>query len=99
MSTPGPEWYSLADQRQFYELQKSEIVPLLELHNVPLWSSHAILSAAEHFFRTGAKPGESESDEQAANWWINQVDSKAVSVDVIYAVADIVRREREALNR
>ena len=73
--TPGPDYYRLADGRQFFEYSRDELVPMCK--GLDPWDVHCIISAAEHYFRRGAKKGESETDWDAFCWWLDLTSSES----------------------
>jgi hypothetical protein len=93
--TPGPDYYRLADGRQFYEYSRDELVPMCK--GLDPWDVHCTISAAEHYFRMGAKEGEYDTDLDANDWWVNRVSAQALPR--VVQVMDVVGREREKVGR
>lgn len=93
--TPGPDYYRLADGRQFYEYSRDELVPMCK--GLDPWDVHCIISAAEHYFRMGAKEGEYDTDFDANDWWVNRASSQALPR--VVQVMGAVGRERGKVGR
>jgi hypothetical protein len=93
--TSGPDYYRLADGRQFFEYSRDELVPMCK--GLDHWDVHCIISAAEHYFRMGAKEGEAETDLDAQDWWINRASNGAIQT--ILRVLMQVKSEREKVGR
>lgn len=84
--TPGPDYYRLADGRQFYEYSRDELVPMCK--DLGPWDVHCIISAAEHYFRMGAKEGEWDTDLEAFKWWCHRA-SPGSTLNAMKALADV----------
>ena len=96
--TPGPDYYALADGRQFYEYQREVIVPLTS--GLSVWDAHCVLIASEHFFRAGAKEGETVTDFQAISFWVAMATEEPdYAVEVWDIVVRHVADERKAVGR
>ena len=93
--THGPDYYRLADGRQFYEYSRDVIVPMCK--GLDPWDVHCIISAAEHYFRMGAKEGEADTDLDAQDWWVNRASNAAMRATV--SVLGAVGRERGKVGR
>ena len=91
--TPGPDYYRLADGRQFYEYSRDELVPMCK--GLDPWDVHCIISAAEHYFRMGAKEGERDTDLEAYDWWMARCRYLPEAMTVMYVVTE----EREKVGR
>lgn len=89
--TPGPDYYRLADGRQFYEYSRDELVPMCK--GLDPWDVHCIISAAEHYFRMGAKEGETDTDLDAYNWWISMA-SIASFPESIQVIREVVHQRK-----
>lgn len=68
-----PDYYKLADGRQFYEFSAGELTTTLWQHGIVGWPYHCAISALEHLFRMGAKAGETDTDAEAFAWWWQHV--------------------------
>lgn len=64
-----PDYYMLADGRQLIEWFDEEFVGLLGIYDPDPITLHCLLSASEHLFRIGRKPGTDQHDENASVWW------------------------------
>jgi hypothetical protein len=95
--TPGPDYYALADGRQFWELQKDTLIPLCEAGGLSQWETHQLLSACEHLFRMDAKLGESKSDREAFKWWMPLFEGR--KMPFVQAAIAIVECERKKMGR
>lgn len=93
--TSCPDYYRLADGRQFYEYSRDVLVPMCS--GVDPWDVHCIISAAEHYFRMGAKEGEADTDLDARDWWVNRASNE--SLPQIVKVLGVVGRERGKVGR
>lgn len=93
--TPGPDYYRLADGRQFYEYSRDELVPMCK--GLSPWDVHCIISAAEHYFRMGAKEGEANTDMDAMCWWANKTTDKGFRKWL--GINQILRNERAKVGR
>lgn len=63
-------YYEIADGRQFIDFQAERLTTFMaELDTI---EAHCLLSAAEHIFRQGRKPGTDQHDERAQEWWLGQ---------------------------
>lgn len=93
--TPGPDYYRLADGRQFYEYSWDVIIPYCD--GIETRFVCCIVSASEHYFRMGAKEGEAETDWKAVEWWCSHLDEQGL------AIWSFIRRnldhEREKVGR
>jgi hypothetical protein len=65
-----PEYYKLADGREFVNLADDELCCYL-FHRVDRPVYHAIISAMEHRYRRGFKPGQTSHDRTAEQWWLD----------------------------
>jgi len=92
----GPDYYRLADGRQFYEYSRDQIVPMCVTNRLSPWETHCIVSACEHLFRMGAKEGEEETDWQGYLWWMSHVDPLYIVWEAIVAG---VNHERKKVGR
>lgn len=63
-------YYETADGRQFIDFQAERLVNFMA--DLDVIEAHCLLSAAEHLFRKGRKPGTDRHDEQAQEWWLAQ---------------------------
>lgn len=90
--TPGPDYYRLADGRQFYEYSRDVIVPMCK--DLGPWDVHCILSAAEHLFRMGAKEGEGATDFDSYRWWVERTSDDAFAIWLKVSSLIFVERER-----
>ena len=79
--TPGPDWYALADGRQLFELERDELFPACQRAGMGAWDIHCLISAMEHRFRRGAKPGEDEDDKVAEEWWLAQITWSGLMIE------------------
>lgn len=79
--TPGPDYYALADGRQFFELERDELEPACRRAGMNHWDIHCILSAMEHRFRRGAKLGEEADDQLSESWWIAQMSWAGLEIE------------------
>lgn len=99
--TSGPEWYALADGRQFYEWQRETLLPICKTFSLSVWGTHCVLSASEHFFRAGAKAGETITDFQSIAFWIAWApESEDADVDIVWSrIQTLVADERKKVGR
>lgn len=97
--TPGPEYYRLADGRQLWELEASELVEVCRMHDLHGWDTHCLLSAAEHRFRCGAKEGEAETDKIAEQWWYDQMSINGFLTMCHLDIQARIDAERKAVGR
>lgn len=97
--TPGPDWYALADGRQFYELMQDKLILIIRLHDLDEWDAHCLLSAAEHRFRCGAKEGEAETDKIAEQFWYDRMTFDGFLSMAHLDVQTRVDAERKAVGR
>lgn len=89
-----PDYYRLADGREFCEFQREMLIPLCVVAGFDLWTTHCILSACEHLFRMGAKPDEEESDKDAMEWWWPGVTGPQLPFsEAIFAIVESERRK------
>lgn len=96
--SPGPDYYALADGRQFYEFQRETLVKLAA--GLSTWDAHCVLSASEHFFRAGAKKGETVTDFQAIAFWVGHAtEDPDRACEVWEQVLNYVSPERKAVGR
>ena len=95
--TPGPDYYRLADGRQFYEYSRDELVPMCK--GLDPWDVHCIISAAEHLFRMGAKEGEMETDIQSYRWWTGRMDATIPGYNIWMKVFAVIFEERTKVGR
>ena len=65
-----PNYYQLADGREFVNFADEELSTYL-LHRVDRPTYHSIISAMEHRYRRGFKPGQSTHDKNAEDWWLD----------------------------
>lgn len=98
--TPGPDYYRLADGRQFYEYSRDELVPYCLGRGYSHWKVHCIISAMEHWFRQDAKPGESQTDDEACLFWL-ELASQEGGPDIVgmCELSDMIVAEREKVGR
>lgn len=89
-----PHYYQLADGRELTEYLQNEISKVLEKH-VSTYTAHCIFSALEHRFRCGKKEGESETDKEAEEWWLNQarvINSNAtISMNLLHSLVQVCK--------
>lgn len=98
--TPGPDYYRLADGRQFWEYSKAVIEPYCVGRGYSPWKIHCIISAMEHWFRQDAKPGESETDDEACMFWLERAcDGETPDIVGMSELADMVVAERQKVGR
>ena len=97
--TPGPDYYALADGRKLVELCRDEIAPLCTRSGMSAWDIHCLISAMEHKFRMGAKPGEEDTDQEAFGWWIAQMSWSGISMPTAAEVIGRVDSERRKVGR
>jgi hypothetical protein len=95
--TAGPEYYALADGRQLWELERETLAPLLSGLGISVYDVHCVLSAVEHEFRRGAKPGEEVTDAQSRDWWISQASEMGQMAWLV--VKPMIREERAKVGR
>ncbi len=96
--TPGPDYYRLADGRQFYEYSRDVLVPMCIRGKMTAWDIHCLVSAMEHRFRMGAKPGESDTDREASAWWVDRMVFDKVSPNTLYVIR-MIDDERKKVGR
>ena len=97
--TPGPDWYALADGRQFWELSQHELIPICNNSGMFLWDTHCLISAMEHKFRMGAKHGEAETDSEACIWWLGRMSWDGIDNPAVEKIHDRVIQERQKVGR
>jgi hypothetical protein len=68
-----PSYYRLADGREFFDYCGSDILPMLQ--EMESMEVHCVVSALEHAFRLGRKPGTDQHDEKAQAWWMGKARS------------------------
>lgn len=69
-----PVYYQMADGGEFIDYQANRLVNYVgDLDHVEV---HCLLSAAEHLFRKGRKPGTDKHDEKAQEWWLAQARTR-----------------------
>lgn len=90
-----PEYYKLADGREFWQFSAGDLTTLLWQHGIVGWPYHCAISALEHLFRMGAKEGESQTDADAFKWWWQHVPD-TMGRQLAY---DWVIRERRKVGR
>lgn len=92
-----PEYYKLHDGREFADLLKQELSAILT-PKVDVYTAHCIMSAMEHRYRRGKKEGETETDQQAEEWWIKTaIDNSEHDIltrHVISVCKEVVDTER-----
>lgn len=67
---PEPEYYAMADGRTLIEYQP-ELIEIMR-EELDAFEIHCMLSASEHLFRQGRKPGTDRHDEDAQKWWLGK---------------------------
>lgn len=97
--TPGPDYYALADGRQLFEMERDELAKECERRGLGIWESHCLLSAIEHRFRNGAKPGESETDDQAEKFWLDLIPYAGVLTVCETGILGKIDEERKKVGR
>jgi hypothetical protein len=87
-----PDYYLLADGREFAQFSACELSRTLWQHGIVGWPYHCAISALEHLFRMGAKEGEAKTDAQAFNYWWSHVPD-TLGRKVAYDMVVLERRK------
>ena len=69
-----PEYYKLANGTDFIDYQARRLTQFTG--DLDAIETHCILSAAEHLFRKGRKPGTDRHDEDSQAWWLAQARNR-----------------------
>jgi len=92
-----PDYYLLADGREFAEFSKTDLSRVLWQHGVVGWPYHCAISALEHLFRMGRKEGEEESDWQSFRWWWSHVPDtygKTLVLEMVLDQRDLIKNQK-----